>query len=115
MNDRDVHRRGARARRPLTGKLDYIRALLENVQTEIAEASRDADSQAHSRWVHAELGHLCADVTRATERARELHGDMMQKGLSPHALAAPLPLVLKRPDPPFMAIEASLASDGRSA
>lgn len=112
MNDRDQHRRGARAARPLTGRLDYIRALLENVQTLIDEAARDADAAAHSRWVHAELGHLRGDVAGAIDRARELRAEMLTKGLSAHALAAPIPtLVLKRPPPPLMPIEASLADE----
>jgi hypothetical protein len=111
VNDRDQHRRGARAARPLTGRLDYIRALLENVQTHIDEAARDADATAHSRWVFAELGHLRGTVTEAVERARELRADMLAKGLSPHALGAPIPLVLKSQPPPLMPIEASLADD----
>ncbi len=111
MSDRDVHRRGARAARPLTGRLDYIRALLENVQTAIDEAARDADAQAHSRWVYAELGHLRGDVGEAVERARGLRADMLAKGLSAHALSAPIPLILKTPGTPLMPIDTTLADD----
>lgn len=114
MNDRDFHRRGARAARPLTGRLDYVRALLENVQTHIDDMARTADAESHSRWVHAELRHLQGDVDAALNRARELRADMLARGLSAHALASPVPtLVLKRPAPPLMPIEATIASDDR--
>lgn len=115
MADRDQHRRGARAARPLTGRLDHIRALLENVDTLLDEAARDADAAAHSRWVHAELGHLRGTVADAIAQARELRGDMLAKGLSAHALSAPIPLVLKRPAPPLMPIEATIARDDGAA
>lgn len=109
--DRDEHRRGARAARPLTGRLDYIRALLENVQTIITEAKRDADASAQSRWADAELGHLAGHVSDAIDKARELRADMLVKGLSPHALAAPIPLVLKSRPEPLMPIDTTLADE----
>lgn len=112
MNDRDVHRRGARARRPLTGRLDFIRDRLTEIGVLIIEAARDADAEAHSRWVHAELVHLGVDVAELIARVRELRAEMMTKGLSPHALGAPIPLVLKRPPPPLMPIDTTIAPDG---
>lgn len=111
MNDRDLHRRGARAARPLTGRLDYIRERLTQDGVLVAEAARDADADPRTRWVHAELVHLAGDIADLVTRARELRAELMAKGCSPHALGAPLPLVLKRPPPPLMPIEASIASD----
>ena len=109
MNSRDKHRVGARAARPLTGRMDYTRALLENVLTIIDEARRDADADARSRWAFAELGHLRATIEAAAEHARTIRATMLERGLSPHALAAPaLPLVLKRPAPPFLPVDATV-------
>lgn len=112
MNDRDQHRRGARAARPLTGRLDYLRERLTQDGVLAFEAARDADGDPKTRWAHAELSHICGDIAVLQQRVRELRSEMMAKGCSPHALAAPIPLVLKRPDPPLMPIEARLADDG---
>lgn len=113
MNDRgDSHRRGARASRPLTGKLDYLRERLTQCGVLAFEAARDADADLRTRWAHAELGHVVADIAALVERARELRAEIIAKGGGPHALAAPIPLVLRRPDPPFMPIEATLALEG---
>ena len=109
MRDRDEHRRGARAARPLTGRMDYARALLENVMTIIDEARRDADADPRSRWAFAELGHLRATIEAGAEHARTIRATMLERGLSPHALAAPvIPLVLARPAPPFLPVDATL-------
>lgn len=111
MGDRDLHRRGARAARPLTGRLDYIRDQLTNVGVLVVEAARDADADPRTRWVHAELAHIAADVAMLVARARELRAELLTKGGSPHALGAPIPLDLKRPSAPFMPIEATVADE----
>lgn len=96
-NDRgDSFRRGARAARPLPGRLDYIRDRLTEVGVLIVEAARDADTQQRSRWAHSELVHLGGDVAELIARCRELRAEMMDKGLSAHALGAPIPLVLSK-------------------
>lgn len=64
----------------------------------IVEAARDADTQQRSRWAHSELVHLGADVAELIARCRELRAEMMDKGLSAHALGAPIPLVLSKPN-----------------
>jgi hypothetical protein len=99
-NDRgDAFRRGARAARPLPGRLDYIRDRLTEIGVLIIEAARDADTQQRSRWAHSELVHLGADVAELIARCRELRAEMMDKGMSAHALGAPVPLILtKRTD-----------------
>ena len=109
--DRDVHRRGARAARPLTGRLDHVRDRLTQDGVLVVEMARDADADPKTRWLAAELTHAAGDIARMVTRFRELHDEMRAKGCSPHALAAPVELVLKRPAPPFMPIEASIARE----
>lgn len=113
MNDRDLHRRGARASRPLTGKLDYLRERLTQDGVLAFEAARDADADPKTRWVHAELAHLTADIASLISRTRELRAQLMEQGCSPHALGAPIPLDLSRPPPPLMPVEATLADEPR--
>ena len=100
--DRDHHRRGARAQRPLVGRLDHMRDRLTQDGVLVVEMARDADADPKTRWLAAELAHIGADMAVMIARFRELHAEMGARGCSPHALGAPIPLVLKSRPEPFM-------------
>ena len=96
-------------RRCITGQVDHVRDRLASVGVLIVEAARNADARPESRWVAVELAERAARVAEEIAELRHLHERMVAGGLSPAALAAPpLPLVLKRPAPPLMPIEASV-------
>lgn len=91
-NDRgDSFRTGARAARPLPGRLDYIRDQLSRVAVLVIEAARDADAAPGTRWAASELATMGADVAELVSRCRELRAEVM----GPNALGAPVPLELR--------------------